>query len=155
MKPASRDRHEAALPSATHFYHRIHNRPTNRPAARAIPHRANPPKTRVFLRFCRSVIARGAFHHHTPHRKRHWWRRSGSNRRPQACKASALPTELWPRLPDRKMVGPEGFEPSTPRLSSVCSDQLSYRPLAPPVDGRILGKLHCPRKGCEDGAGPS
>ena len=29
-----------------------------------------------------------------------------------------------------RMVGPEGFEPSTPRLSSVCSNQLSYRPLA-------------------------
>ena len=27
-----------------------------------------------------------------------WWSRSGSNRRPQACKASALPTELRPRL---------------------------------------------------------
>ena len=26
-----------------------------------------------------------------------WWRRSGSNRRPQACKARALPTELRPR----------------------------------------------------------
>ena len=26
-----------------------------------------------------------------------WWSQSGSNRRPQACKASALPTELWPR----------------------------------------------------------
>jgi hypothetical protein len=25
-----------------------------------------------------------------------WWSQSGSNRRPQACKASALPTELWP-----------------------------------------------------------
>jgi hypothetical protein len=25
-------------------------------------------------------------------------------------------------------VGLDGFEPSTPRLSSVCSDQLSYRP---------------------------
>lgn len=28
-----------------------------------------------------------------------------------------------------KMVGLAGFEPATPRLSSVCSDQLSYRPL--------------------------
>src|ERR1700741_4977698 len=28
------------------------------------------------------------------------------------------------------MVGLAGFEPATPRLSSVCSDQLSYRPLA-------------------------
>lgn len=26
-----------------------------------------------------------------------WWRRSGSNRRPPACKAGALPTELLPR----------------------------------------------------------
>lgn len=26
-----------------------------------------------------------------------WWSRTGSNRRPQACKASALPTELRPR----------------------------------------------------------
>jgi hypothetical protein len=27
-----------------------------------------------------------------------WWSRSGSNRRPQACKARALPTELRPRF---------------------------------------------------------
>ncbi len=27
-----------------------------------------------------------------------WWSQTGSNRRPQACKASALPTELWPQL---------------------------------------------------------
>ena len=27
-----------------------------------------------------------------------------------------------------KMVGPDGLEPSTPRLSSVCSNQLSYEP---------------------------
>ena len=27
-----------------------------------------------------------------------WWSRTGSNRRPQACKASALPTELRPRI---------------------------------------------------------
>ena len=25
-----------------------------------------------------------------------WWSQSGSNRRPPACKAGALPTELWP-----------------------------------------------------------
>src|SRR3546814_5224525 len=55
---------------------------------------------------------------------------SGSNRRPPACKAGALPAELWPRRPDLpvKVVGLAGFEPATPRLSSVCSDQLSYRP---------------------------
>jgi hypothetical protein len=27
------------------------------------------------------------------------------------------------------MVGLNGLEPSTPRLSSVCSNQLSYRPI--------------------------
>ncbi len=39
------------------------------------------------------------FAHRLPIRERHcqaWWSQSGSNRRPQACKASALPTELWP-----------------------------------------------------------
>jgi hypothetical protein len=30
-----------------------------------------------------------------------WWSQPGSNRRPQACKASALPTELWPREPGK------------------------------------------------------
>ena len=28
---------------------------------------------------------------------RDWWSQTGSNRRPHACKARALPTELWPR----------------------------------------------------------
>ncbi len=27
-----------------------------------------------------------------------WWSQAGSNRRPPACKAGALPAELWPRL---------------------------------------------------------
>ena len=27
------------------------------------------------------------------------------------------------------MVGPGGLEPPTPRLSSVCSNQLSYEPI--------------------------
>src|SRR5690606_35735514 len=28
---------------------------------------------------------------------RKWWSQSGSNRRPPACKAGALPAELWPQ----------------------------------------------------------
>src|SRR5690242_19992273 len=28
-----------------------------------------------------------------------WWSQAGSNRRPLACHASALPAELWPRQP--------------------------------------------------------
>jgi hypothetical protein len=57
-----------------------------------------------------------------------WWRWTESNRRPSACKADALPIELHPHL-DRNspnMVGQGGLEPPTPRLSSVCSNQLSY-----------------------------
>lgn len=87
----------------------------------------------------------------TPSRRAAWWRRTGSNRRPQACKASALPTELrplkaapshpgqdrtdpqWPPRPkpgNRSVVGRAGFEPATSRLSSARSNQLSYQPKA-------------------------
>jgi hypothetical protein len=79
-----------------------------------------------------------------------WWRRTGSNRRPPACKAGALPAELRPQTgqtqttqqlqvepsggchassasrSNHEMVGQGGLEPPTPRLSSVCSNQLSY-----------------------------
>ena len=27
-----------------------------------------------------------------------WWSQAGSNRRPPACKAGALPAELWPQF---------------------------------------------------------
>ena len=75
-----------------------------------------------------------------------WWSQSGSNRRPHACKARALPTELWPlgqKAEYRKqgsdtrflfsvlwMVGPGRVERPTSRLSGVRSNQLSYRPFA-------------------------
>src|SRR3954470_23326502 len=35
-------------------------------------------------------------------RKPGWWSQTGSNRRPPACKAGALPTELWPRAANRR-----------------------------------------------------
>ena len=64
-----------------------------------------------------------------------WWSQTGSNRRPQACKASALPTELWPRSTvstharqQKRVVGLGRFELPTSRLSSARSNQLSYRP---------------------------
>jgi hypothetical protein len=75
-----------------------------------------------------------------------WWSQPGSNRRPPACKAGALPAELWPltsvitiagaglrpcrcRAPTLvRLVGLGGFEPPTSPLSGVRSDQLSYRP---------------------------
>src|SRR6187551_193969 len=53
----------------------------------------------------------------TPPRRQWWWSQSGSNRRPQACKASALPTELWPHwIKPFAMVGRVGVEPTTSRL---------------------------------------
>ena len=87
-----------------------------------------------------------------------WWSQTGSNRRPHACKARALPTELWPllvfeawlarrsaRLParlrplgfagqarsagaSRSLVGPGRVERPTSRLSGVRSNHLSYEP---------------------------
>ena len=56
-----------------------------------------------------------------------WWSQTGSNRRPHACKARALPTELWP-LAITRMVGPGRLELPTSRLSGVRSNHLSYGP---------------------------
>ena len=79
-----------------------------------------------------------------------WWRMTGSNRRPPACKAGALPAELIPpgssqlthqaRVSDhsvtigRILVGLVGLEPTTPALSRRCSNQLSYRPMSKQID---------------------
>ena len=69
-----------------------------------------------------------------------WWSQTGSNRRPHACKARALPTELWPQVggPSRKnrapkMVGLGRLELPTSRLSSARSNQLSYKPKRRPT----------------------
>jgi hypothetical protein len=63
-----------------------------------------------------------------------WWSQTGSNRRPHACKARALPAELWPRNQKTnahsiKVVGLGRLELPTSRLSSARSNQLSYKPL--------------------------
>ncbi len=87
------------------------------------------------------------------HRKavQHWWSQSGSNRRPPACKAGALPAELWPQVflnsPHndvrvlakgfawgKPMVGLGGLEPPASPLSGVRSNHLSYRPIKLPVE---------------------
>jgi hypothetical protein len=87
-----------------------------------------------------------------------WWSQTGSNRRPHACKARALPTELWPRrrTEDRRrrtnrylcpirhptLVGLGGLEPPTSRLSSARSNQLSYKPVSedPRPEARTIRK---------------
>ena len=70
-----------------------------------------------------------------------WWSQTGSNRRPHACKARALPAELWPRTRRRmlthgnethtldQVVGLGRLELPTSRLSSARSNQLSYKPI--------------------------
>jgi hypothetical protein len=75
-----------------------------------------------------------------------WWSQTGSNRRPQACKASALPTELWPRSGNcrwRKPTEARGCfaSPPSPRLRRTtfsrsasegwwARDELNVRPHA-------------------------
>ena len=58
-----------------------------------------------------------------------WWSLSGSNRRPPACKAGALPAELRPQGNLGIMVGLGGLEPPASPLSGVRSNHLSYRPI--------------------------
>ena len=94
-----------------------------------------------------------------------WWRLGESNSWPPACKAGALPTKLSPQLkismyavcpiPNSSialvlhsgetmfrwpslMVGLTRLELVTPRLSSVCSNQLSYRPSDTSMKNNLL-----------------
>ena len=76
------------------------------------------------LRTFSSDRHRQGAHHSASHKK--WWRRTGSNRRPDACKATALPAELRPLI----MVGLGRLERPTSPLSGVRSNHLSYRPQA-------------------------
>src|SRR5438067_13355379 len=49
-----------------------------------------------------------------------WWGQSGSNRRPLACHASALPAELWPLKP----AAPWATRAANPEHSSESSSSL-------------------------------
>src|SRR5690606_40794629 len=77
-----------------------------------------------------------------------WWSQSGSNRRPPACKAGALPAELWPRkgsVPRRFAVELLDAGHLCGRLSSTCC-ALSYLSKggdpAAPSDTATLLRLH-------------
>ena len=60
-----------------------------------------------------------------------WWSQTGSNRRPHACKARALPAELWPRdhskntLGSRQHVDPK-FTPSDPPSLALKAREPSF-----------------------------
>ena len=101
-----------------------------------------------------------------------WWSQTGSNRRPPACKAGALPAELWPRttlvglpieargdlpvfalqatpgnllsLRERRLVGLGRFELPTSRLSSARSNQLSYKPVIRFLEIARTGRIVAP-----------
>src|SRR6202012_4932001 len=80
-----------------------------------------------------------------------WWSQTGSNRRPHACKARALPAELWPRNQKTnasldQMVGLGRLELPTSRLSSARSNERSYKPRtrgAYVQNGRRRAPVHC------------
>ena len=74
-----------------------------------------------------------------------WWSQTGSNRRPHACKARALPAELWPRTRRRMLLrarlrwryGAAAFvqeRPAEPKLRSSegwwAWEDLNFRPHA-------------------------
>ena len=91
-----------------------------------------------------------------------WWSQTGSNRRPPACKAGALPAELWPHVLQReaeeqsakqpgleRLVGLGRLERPTSPLSGVRSNHLSYRPVKHIPD--ILAHASGARCGAPDG----
>ena len=52
-----------------------------------------------------------------------WWSQTGSNRRPHACKARALPAELWPRTRRRMLYVALAFAGATaqqPSFKKAC-----------------------------------
>jgi hypothetical protein len=60
--------------------------------------RTSPEETNSLWRIANEASTRGATRPFaTPYSPDPcWWSQTGSNRRPHACKARALPTELWP-----------------------------------------------------------
>ena len=58
--------------------------------------RSDPTSSRCQISRARGKRARKTFSANEPSPPV-WWSQTGSNRRPPACKAGALPTELWPR----------------------------------------------------------
>ena len=76
-----------------------------------------------------------------------WWSLSGSNRRPPACKAGALPAELKPRDAGRSLESPSGFLELRMQVSCAGAWQQCCRfskggDPAAPSDTATLLRLH-------------
>jgi hypothetical protein len=63
---------------------------------------------------CRAQAQNGRATRKSLNPKTVWWSQTGSNRRPPACKAGALPTELWPRTSRQASAG--DTRPPAPKL---------------------------------------
>ena len=68
-------------------------------------------------------------------RREGWWSQTESNRRPPACKAGALPTELWPLRSQQSEDQRTDLRSRRPRLLSSSEDwwaweDLNFRPHA-------------------------
>ena len=60
-----------------------------------------------------------------------WWSQTGSNRRPHACKARALPAELWPQSRQRRHIQPSpNSQPSQTEKTWWAWEDLNFRPHA-------------------------
>jgi hypothetical protein len=59
-----------------------------------------------------------------------WWSQTGSNRRPPACKAGALPTELWPRISFRYRLRNLRDPTRRMRIRWWAWEDLNFRPHA-------------------------
>ena len=102
-----------------------------------------------------------------------WWSQTGSNRRPPACKAGALPAELWPhkicrvrrharclarenrpREPVRAVLSANGPPRSTlflalgPRDRPAMNNGRRGTPYRPSLGGNLYGLQNCIRRGC-------
>ena len=82
-------------------------------------------------------------------RRRSWWSQTGSNRRPHACKARALPTELWPECSKSPLSWrkPKAWlaEPGSRRLAAFAlAAPARQPPLAPRAKLVGPGRLELP-----------
>ena len=106
-------------PKARMPIHRLRGRPNEcffTMSDNTPPSRQSLPKVRI------QVFMDERYRRSTPHVK-WWWSQTGSNRRPHACKARALPAELWPH--------PPGFPERGRRLNDWWAwEDLNLRPHA-------------------------
>ena len=88
---------------------------------RYLPHRIHSLFTMSNIRkpLHKEQGSRTSLYPDTPKPSAPWWSQTGSNRRPHACKARALPTELWPHCWVGRRVSEDDGGPGTTRTSDL------------------------------------